>query len=186
MAETKKITTPLSDEVVKSLKIGDKVSITGVIYTARDAAHKRLVELIEQGKDLPFDLPGQIIYYVGPAPAKPGYAVGSAGPTTSYRMDAYAPTLIAKGLKGMIGKGTRDKNVQDAMVKYGAVYFAAVGGAGALISKSIVKAEVIAYPELGAEAVRRMEVKDFPAIVAIDAAGDDLYIKGKEAYSIGA
>ena len=186
MAETKKITTPLSDEVVKSLKIGDKVSITGVIYTARDAAHKRLVELIEQGKDLPFDLPGQIIYYVGPAPAKPGYAVGSAGPTTSYRMDAYAPTLIAKGLKGMIGKGTRDKNVQDAMVKYGAVYFAAVGGAGALISKSIVKAEVIAYPELGAEAVRRMEVKDFPAIVAIDAGGDDLYIKGKEAYSIGA
>jgi len=186
MAETKKITTPLSDEVVKSLKIGDKVSITGVIYTARDAAHKRLVELIEQGKDLPFDLPGQIIYYVGPAPAKPGYAVGSAGPTTSYRMDAYAPTLIAKGLKGMIGKGTRDKNVQDAMVKYGAVYFAAVGGAGALISKSIVKAEVIAYPELGAEAVRRMEVKDFPAIVAIDASGDDLYIKGKEAYSIGA
>jgi len=186
MAETKTITTPLTDEVVKNLKIGDKVSITGVIYTARDAAHKRLVELIEQGKDLPFDLPGQIIYYVGPAPAKPGYAVGSAGPTTSYRMDAYAPTLIAKGLKGMIGKGARDKNVQDAMVKYGAVYFAAVGGAGALISKSIVKAEVIAYPELGAEAVRRMEVKDFPAIVAIDAGGDDLYIKGKEAYSIGA
>jgi len=186
MAETKNITTPLSDEVVKSLKIGDKVSITGVIYTARDAAHKRLVELIEQGKDLPFELPGQIIYYVGPAPAKPGYAVGSAGPTTSYRMDAYAPTLIANGLKGMIGKGTRDENVQDAMVKYGAVYFAAVGGAGALISKSIVKAEVIAYPELGAEAVRRMEVKDFPAIVAIDASGDDLYIKGKEAYNIGA
>jgi len=186
MAETKKITTPLSDDVVKNLKIGEKVSITGVIYTARDAAHKRLVELIEQGKDLPFDLPGQIIYYVGPAPAKPGYAVGSAGPTTSYRMDAYAPTLIARGLKGMIGKGARDKNVQEAMVKYGAVYFAAVGGAGALISKSIVKAEVIAYPELGAEAVRRMEVKDFPAIVAIDASGDDLYIKGKEAYSIGA
>jgi fumarate hydratase subunit beta len=186
MAETKAITTPLSDEVVKSLKIGEKVSISGVIYTARDAAHKRLVELIEEGKELPFDPAGQIIYYVGPAPAKPGHAVGSAGPTTSYRMDAYAPTLIAHGLKGMIGKGTRDKNVQDAMVKYGAVYFAAIGGAGALISKSIEKAEVIAYPELGAEAVRRMEVKDFPAIVAIDAHGDDLYIKGREEYSIGA
>jgi fumarate hydratase subunit beta len=186
MAETKTITTPLSDEVVKSLKIGEKVSITGVIYTARDAAHKKLVELIEEGKDLPFDLPGQIIYYVGPAPAKPGFAVGSAGPTSSYRMDAYAPTLIANGLKGMIGKGPRDENVKEAMKKHGAVYFAAVGGAGALISKSIVKAEVIAYPELGAEAVRRMEVKDFPAIVAIDATADDLYIKGKEAYSIGA
>jgi len=186
MAETKNITTPLSDEVIKDLKIGEKVSITGVIYTARDAAHKRLVELVEQGKDLPFDLPGQIIYYVGPAPAKPGFAVGSAGPTTSYRMDAYAPTLIANGLKGMIGKGPRDKKVKDAMKEHCAVYFAAVGGAGALISKSIVKAEVIAYPELGAEAVRRMEVKDFPAIVAIDATGDDLYLKGKEAYSIGA
>ncbi len=186
MAETKTLTTPLSDHVIKSLKIGQKVSITGVIYTARDAAHKRLVELIEQGKDLPFDLPGQVIYYVGPAPAKPGFAVGSAGPTSSYRMDAYAPTLIANGLKGMIGKGPRDQNVKDAMIKHGAVYFAAVGGAGALISKSIVKAEVIAYPELGAEAVRRMEVKDFPAIVAIDATGEDLYQKGKEAYSTGA
>ncbi len=186
MAETKTITTPLSDDVIKDLKIGEKVSITGVIYTARDAAHKRLVDLIEQGKELPFDLPGQIIYYVGPAPAKPGFAVGSAGPTSSYRMDAYTPTLIANGLKGMIGKGPRDENVKDAMKEHGAVYFAAVGGAGALISKSIVKAEVIAYPELGAEAVRRMEVKDFPAIVAIDATGDDLYLKGKEAYSIGA
>jgi fumarate hydratase subunit beta len=186
MAETRNITTPLSDEVIKDLKIGEKVSITGVIYTARDAAHKKLVELIEQGKDLPFDLPGQVIYYVGPAPAKPGFAVGSAGPTSSYRMDAYAPTLIANGLKGMIGKGPRGDNVKSAMRQHGAVYFAAVGGAGALISRSIVKAEVIAYPELGAEAVRRMEVKDFPAIVAIDATGDDLYLKGKEAYSIGA
>jgi fumarate hydratase subunit beta len=186
MAETRSITTPLGDEVIKDLKIGEKVSITGVIYTARDAAHKKLVELIEQGKDLPFDLPGQIIYYVGPAPARPGFAVGSAGPTSSYRMDAYAPTLIANGLKGMIGKGPRGENVKDAMKKHGAVYFAAVGGAGALISKSIMKAEVIAYPELGAEAVRRMEVKDFPAIVAVDATGDDLYQKGKEAYSIGA
>lgn len=186
MPETKTITTPLTEDVIRGLKIGEKVSITGVIYTARDAAHKRLVELIEEGKDLPFDLPGQVIYYVGPAPAKPGFAVGSAGPTSSYRMDAYAPTLIAKGLKGMIGKGPRGDNVKAAMKKHGAVYFAAIGGAGALISKSILKAEVIAYPELGAEAVRRMEVKDFPAIVAIDATGDDLYQKGKEAYSIGA
>jgi fumarate hydratase subunit beta len=182
MAEIKRITTPLKDDVLKHLKIGEKVMISGIIYSARDAAHKRLVDLIEKGEDLPFDLPGQVIYYVGPTPARPGLAVGSAGPTTSYRMDAYAPTLIAHGLKGMIGKGARGDNVKQAMKKYGAVYFAAVGGAGALISKSIVSAEVIAYPELGAEAVRRMEVKDFPAIVAIDVSGDDLYIKGKEAY----
>jgi fumarate hydratase subunit beta len=186
MAEIKQITTPLTDEVVKSLKIGEKVTISGIIYSARDAAHKRLVELVEKGEKLPFELPGQVIYYVGPTPARPGRAVGSAGPTTSYRMDAYAPTLIANGLKGMIGKGARGDNVKEAMVKHGAVYFAAVGGAGALISKSILSAEVIAYPELGAEAVRRMEVKDFPAIVAIDTSGNDLYIKGKEAYKVGA
>ena len=182
MAEIKHITTPLKDEDLKGLKIGEKVMISGIIYSARDAAHKRLVELIEKGEPLPFDLPGQVIYYVGPTPARPGHAVGSAGPTTSYRMDAYAPTLIANGLKGMIGKGSRGDNVKQAMKKHGAVYFAAVGGAGALISKSIVNAEVIAYPELGAEAVRRMEVKNFPAIVAIDTSGEDLYIKGKEAY----
>jgi fumarate hydratase subunit beta len=182
MAEIKRLTTPLKDEDLKGLKIGEKVMISGVIYSARDAAHKRLVELIEKGEPLPFDLPGQVIYYVGPTPARPGHAVGSAGPTTSYRMDAYAPTLIAHGLKGMIGKGSRGDNVKEAMKKHGAVYFAAVGGAGALISKSIVSAEVIAYPELGAEAVRRMEVKDFPAIVAIDTSGEDLYMKGKEAY----
>jgi fumarate hydratase subunit beta len=186
MADIKTIQTPLSDDVIKTLKIGDKVKINGIIYSARDAAHKRLVELIQGGDDLPFDLPGQIIYYVGPAPAKPGFAVGSAGPTTSYRMDPYAPTLIANGLKGMIGKGMRSEDVKQAMKEYGAVYFAAIGGAGALISKSIVKAEIIAYPELGAEAVRRMEVKDFPAIVAIDAQGNDLYEKGKEAYRISA
>jgi fumarate hydratase subunit beta len=186
MAEVKRVETPLTDEVIRSLKIGEKVSISGVIYSARDAAHKRLVELIEKGETLPFELPGQIIYYVGPAPAKPGFAVGSAGPTTSYRMDPYAPTLIAEGLKGMIGKGSRSDEVKEAMKKHGAVYFAAVGGAGALMSKSIVKAEVIAYPELGAEAVRRMEVKDFPAIVAIDALGNDLYAKGKEEYKVGA
>jgi fumarate hydratase subunit beta len=186
MAEVKHIETPLTDDVIKDLKIGEKVTISGIVYSARDAAHKRLVELIEKGEKLPFELPGQVIYYVGPAPAKPGLAMGSAGPTTSYRMDAYAPTLIAHGLKGMIGKGARGDNVKQAMVKYGAVYFAAVGGAGALISKSIVSAEVIAYPELGAEAVRRMVVKDFPAIVAIDASGDDLYVKGKEAYRASA
>jgi fumarate hydratase subunit beta len=185
MSETRKITTPLTDEVVRNLKMGEKVGITGVIYSARDAAHKRLVELIEKGEDLPFDLQGSVIYFVGPAPAKPGYAVGSAGPTTSYRMDPYSPALIEKGLKGMIGKGARSDEVKKAMVKHGAVYFAAIGGAGALMSKSIAKADVIAYPELGAEAVRRMEVRDFPAIVAIDAHGNDLYIKGREEYQIG-
>ncbi len=186
MGDTRKIETPLSDEVVRSLAMGEKVLINGIIYSARDAAHKRLVELIERGEELPFDVNGQAIYYVGPTPAKPGFAVGSAGPTTSYRMDPYAPLLIEKGLKGMIGKGGRSETVKEAMKKYGAVYFAAVGGAGALISKSIVSAEVIAYPELGAEAIRRMEVKDFPVIVAIDAQGNDLYQKGREAYALGA
>ncbi len=185
MSEVKKITAPMTDEAVRRLKIGDKVGISGVIYSARDAAHKRLVELIEKGEDLPFDLEGSVIYFVGPAPAKPGHAVGSAGPTTSYRMDPYSPALIARGLKGMIGKGGRSEEVKRAMVEHGAVYFAAVGGAGALISKSIKKAEIIAYPELGAEAVRRMEVEDFPAIVAIDAHGGDLYLKGREEYRIG-
>lgn len=185
MSETRRITTPLADEVVRGLKMGDKVSITGIIYSARDAAHKRLVELIEKGEDLPFDLRGSVIYFVGPAPAKPGHAVGSAGPTTSYRMDPYSPALIEKGLKGMIGKGARSDEVKKAMVKHGAVYLAAIGGAGALMSKSIVKADVIAYPELGAEAIRRMEVRDFPAIVAIDAQGNDLYIRGREEYKIG-
>jgi fumarate hydratase subunit beta len=186
MAEIKRIQTPLTDQVLKNLKIGEKVTISGIIYSARDAAHKRLVELIAKGEELPFELPGQVIYYVGPTPARPGFAVGSAGPTTSYRMDAYAPVLIEHGLKGMIGKGARGDNVKQAMKKYGAVYFAAIGGAGALISKSIKSAEVIAYPELGAEAIRRMEVLDFPAIVATDIFGDDLYIKGKEAYKVRA
>ena len=186
MAEIKRIETPLTDEVLKGLKIGEKVTLNGIIYSARDAAHKRLVELIQKGEELPFELPGQVIYYVGPTPAKPGFAVGSAGPTTSYRMDAYAPILIEHGLKGMIGKGARGDNVKEAMKKYGAVYFAAIGGAGALISKSIKSAEVIAYPELGAEAVRRMEVEGFPAIVATDMFGEDLYIKGKEAYKVRA
>lgn len=176
------INTPLTDEAVEGLKAGDKVLINGTIYTGRDAAHKRLIELLNNGKELPFDISGQIIYYVGPTPAKPGKAIGSAGPTTSYRMDPYAPILIAKGLKGMIGKGSRSKEVVDAIQKYKAIYFAATGGAGALISKAIKKAEVVAYEDLGAEAIRRMEVEDFPAIVVNDIYGNDLYQEGKKKY----
>ncbi len=186
MHDFKVIEAPLSKDVVKSLTMGDRVKINGVIYSARDAAHKRLVELIEKGEQLPFDLEGQVIYYVGPTPAKPNYVVGSAGPTTSGRMDPYAPLLIERGLRGMIGKGPRSEAVKQAMIKYGAVYFAAVGGAGALIARSILSSEVIAYPELGPEAIRRMEVKDFPAIVAIDTFGNDLYLRGREEYAIGA
>lgn len=170
-----KLTTPLKDEDIAKLKAGDAVSITGVIYTARDAAHARLVKLLEEGKELPFDVKGQIIYYVGPTPAKPGQAIGSAGPTTSYRMDAYAPTLLDQGLKGMIGKGARGKEVRDSMLKNKAVYFAAVGGAAALIAKSVKSSEIIAYEDLGAEAVRRLKVVDFPAIVIDDIEGNDLY-----------
>jgi len=182
MAEAINIRTPLTEEVVRSLKAGDSVLISGVIYTARDAAHKRLVELIEKGEPLPFDIEGQIIYYVGPAPAKPGYPIGPAGPTTSYRMDPYAPILIENGLRGMIGKGPRRKTVEEAMKKFGAVYFAATGGAAALIAKSIKKAEVIAYPDLGAEAIRRLVVEDFPAIVAQDSHGGNLYKEGQRKY----
>lgn len=182
MSERKKVTTPLTDEAVKDLKSGDGVLISGVIYSARDAAHKKLVELIKEGKELPFDLKGSVIYYVGPAPAPPGYAIGSAGPTTSYRMDPYAPLLIEHGMKGMIGKGQRGPAVLDAMSKHGAVYFAAVGGAAALIARSIKKAEVIAYPELGAEAIRRMEVSDFPCIVANDSRGGNLFVEGPEKF----
>ena len=182
MAQVKKITTPLIDKVLEGLHIGDKLLITGVIYTGRDAAHKRLIELIDQGKELPFDIQGQIIYFVGPAPAKPGRPIGSAGPTTSYRMDAYSPTLIKLGLKGMIGKGARAKEVKDAMVRDKAVYFAAVGGAAALISKTIKKAEVVAYEDLGAEAINRLWVEDFPAIVVNDIYGGDLYEQGVKAY----
>ena len=186
MAKIKSLSTPLTNDDLKNLKIGDKVTLTGAIYTARDAAHKRIVDLIDKNQKLPFDLEGAVIYYVGPSPAKPGYAVGSAGPTTSGRMDAYAPLLISKGLKGMIGKGPRSEQVKLAMKQHGAVYFAAVGGAGALISKSIAKSDVIAYQELGTEAIRIMEVKDLPLIVAIDMFGNDLYQKGKEAYKISA
>ena len=180
--ENIKIQAPLSRETARQLKAGDSCLISGVIYTARDAAHKRLCELVAAGKELPFDVQGSIIYFVGPTPAKPGQAIGSAGPTTSYRMDAYSPTLIAQGLTGMIGKGKRGSEVVNAMKEYGAVYFGAIGGCGALLSKCIKKAEIVAYEDLGAEAVRRLEVEDFPAIVIIDSQGNNLYESGRAAY----
>ena len=176
------VSTPLNDDVVQQLRSGDKVLINGTIYTGRDAAHKRLVVLLEKGEALPFDIQGQIIYFVGPTPARPGKPVGSAGPTTSYRMDAYSPQLIAQGLKGMIGKGARSPEVIEAMKKYKCVYMVAVGGAGALIAQSIKKSEVIAYEDLGPEAVRRMEVEDFPAVVVNDILGNDLYSEGVKKY----
>lgn len=176
------VKTPLTREDAVKLKAGDSCLISGVIYAARDAAHKRLCELVAQGKELPIDIKDSIIYFVGPTPAKSGQAIGSAGPTTSYRMDAYSPDLIALGQTGMIGKGKRGPEVIDAMKKYGAVYFGAIGGCGALLSKCIKKAEVIAYDDLGAEAIRRLEVEDFPAIVIIDSNGNNLYEIGREAY----
>ena len=175
MTQAKKITTPLDDKSVIQLQAGDSVLITGDIYTGRDAAHKRLIELIEKGQELPIELKGQIIYYVGPAPAKPGYPCGSAGPTTSYRMDPYAPYLLDRGLKGMIGKRLRSREVIDSMKKNKAVYFGAVGGAAALIARSIKKSEVVAYADLGAEAIHRYYVEDFPVIVVIDTGGNNLY-----------
>jgi len=179
MAEYR-LKTPLTDEDVEKLKAGDIVYLTGTIYTARDAAHKRLVDLIEKGEPLPFDLKGAVIYYVGPTPPKPGEPIGSAGPTTSYRMDSYAPILIKHGQKGMIGKGKRNEDVKEACKKYKAVYFGAVGGAGALLSQRIKSAEVIAYPELGPEAVRKLEVEDFPVVVVNDCYGNDLYEQGRK------
>jgi fumarate hydratase subunit beta len=176
------IHTPLDDRDVEKLRAGDRVSINGTVYTARDAAHKRLFDLLKRGEGLPFDLAGQVIYYVGPTPARPGAVIGAAGPTTAYRMDAYAPALIAEGLKGMIGKGSRGENVIDALKRYKAVYFAATGGAGALISKRIKKVEMVAYEDLGTEAIRRLVVEDFPAIVANDVYGGDLYEEGLEKY----
>ncbi len=178
----KHITTPLTAEKTRELRAGDNVLISGVIYTGRDAAHKRLVELINEGKELPVDLKDQIIYYVGPAPAKPGQAIGSAGPTTSYRMDAYAPALLDLGLKGMIGKGKRSDEVVASMKKNEAVYFGAIGGAGALLSKCIKKAEVVCYEDLGAEAIRRLEVENLPATVIIDSQGNNLYELGRQQY----
>jgi fumarate hydratase subunit beta len=179
---TKRIKLPLTDETVKELKAGDNVLLSGVLYVARDAAHKRMVEALEAGEKLPFDVRGQTVYYMGPSPAKPGQAIGSAGPTTSGRMDSYSPRLMAAGLRGMIGKGGRSQAVKNAIKKYKAVYFAAIGGAGALISKSIKKSEVIAYEEMGAEAVRVIEVVDFPVTVINDIYGGDLYQEGKEKY----
>ncbi|MGL4656761.1 MAG: Fe-S-containing hydro-lyase [Sarcina sp.] len=173
---------PLNNEKIVGLKAGDSVLLTGTMYTARDAAHKRLVKALERGEELPFDINGQTIYYVGPTPEKNGEAIGSAGPTTSYRMDSYAPKLLELGQKGMIGKGIRGKNVVDSMIKHKAVYFGAIGGAGALISKCITKSEIIAYEDLGAEAIRKLEVKEFPVIVAIDSEGNDLYKIGREKY----
>ncbi len=177
-----RIKTPLSHEAARTLKAGDSCLISGVIYTARDAAHKRLCELIDSDQPLPLDIKDSIIYFVGPTPAKPGQAIGSAGPTTSYRMDAYSPALIAKGQTGMIGKGKRGDEVVEAMKQHGAVYFGAIGGCGALLSKCIKKAEVIAYDDLGAEAIRRLEVEDFPVIVVIDSEGKNLYEIGKAQY----
>jgi len=177
-----KITTPLTDDVIEQLYAGDAVIITGTIYVGRDAAHKRLIEALDEGEPLPFDPQGQMIYYMGPSPAKPGKPIGSAGPTTSYRMDPYAPRLMEVGLKGMIGKGNRSMPVREAMQKHKAVYFAAIGGAAALIAKSIKEAEVIAYDDLGAEALRRLRVEDFPAIVVNDIYGGDAYEEGRTKY----
>jgi len=182
MGQTKKISTPLIDEIVKDLRAGDTVLISGEIYTARDAGHKRFISLINEGKDLPIDLKGKIIYYVGPTPAKPGRACGSAGPTTSYRMDSNTPPLLDRGLKGMIGKGLRSQAVIDSMKKNNAVYFAATGGAAALISECIKSVELIAYEDLGAEALQRMVVEDFPATVVIDCMGNNLYETGPKKY----
>jgi fumarate hydratase subunit beta len=178
------ITTPLDSATLESLNAGDRMLITGVIFTARDAAHKRMVHALHHKEELPFDIRNQIIYYSGPTPARPGYIVGSIGPTTSGRMDAYTPDMLEAGLKGMIGKGSRSPEVKDSIIKNRAVYFAAIGGAGALISRKIKKSEVIAYEDLGTEAIHRLEVEDFPAVVVNDVHGNDLYQQGKAEYQI--
>ncbi len=183
MKEPIRLSPPLTDTAVEKLKAGDSVLISGVVYTARDAAHARLVDLIRRGEPLPFDVRGQLIYFVGPTPAPPGRPIGSAGPTTSYRMDPYSPLLIERGLKGMIGKGKRSGEVIEAMKKHKAVYLAAVGGAGALISQRIVSAEVVAYEDLGPEAIRKLVVEDFPAVVVNDCWGGDVYAEGRKAYA---
>jgi fumarate hydratase subunit beta len=182
LTEVKKITTPVTDEMIAQLKAGDNVLINGTIYTGRDAAHKKLADLIAAGAKLPFELQGQIIFYVGPTPARPGNPIGSAGPTTSYRMDAYAPKLHELGLKASIGKGSRNAEVKESLKKFKAVYLAVTGGAAALVSKSIKKAEVVAYPELGPEAIQRLEVEDFPAQVINDMYGGDIYEEGRKLY----
>lgn len=178
----KHIEVPFTPEVAKDLRTGDYVYLTGIIYTARDAAHKRMYEALEQNGELPFEMTGNLIYYMGPSPAREGRAIGSAGPTTASRMDKYAPVLLDMGLMGMIGKGKRSDAVKEAIIRNGAVYFAAVGGAGALLSKSITRSEVIAYDDLGTEAIRKLEVENFPVIVVIDSEGHDLYKTATEQY----
>ncbi len=175
MSEELILKTPLTNDDLMKLRTGDRVLINGVIYTARDAAHKRMIELLDSGKELPFDIRDQVIYYTGPAPAKPGAVIGPVGPTTSYRMDPYTPRLIEQGLKGMIGKGTRSDAVKKAIMAHKCVYFAAIGGLGALLAKTVRESEIIAYPDLGTEAIRRLVVENFPAIVAIDVHGEDIY-----------
>ncbi|MFC1941789.1 Fe-S-containing hydro-lyase [Chloroflexota bacterium] len=181
---TRNVKLPLTEETLKELRFGDNIMLSGTIYVARDAAHKRIVEALDRGNPLPFDIKGQTIYYMGPSPARPGQVIGSAGPTTSGRMDSYAPRLIAEGLKGMVGKGVRSQAVKDAVKEHKAVYMAAIGGTGALISKSIIKSEVIAYEELGPEAVLLLEVKNFPVTVINDIYGGDLYEEGKAQYRV--
>jgi len=181
-SQARRIVAPLEDSLVRELRAGETVTLSGTIITGRDAAHKRIVDLITAGTPLPFSIRGEVIYYVGPTPAPPGRPIGAAGPTTSYRMDAYAPLLMEHGLKGMIGKGPRSEEVKQSMIKWGAVYFAAVGGTGALISRCIKEAKVIAWDELGPEAVRRLVVQDLPLIVATDATGGDLYQTGRARY----
>jgi fumarate hydratase subunit beta len=180
----KKVKLPLTDEIIQDLHAGDNILLTGVMYVARDAAHKRLVETMDKGQPLPFDIRGQTIYYMGPSPAKPGHVIGAAGPTTSGRMDSFSPRLMEAGLKGMIGKGNRSESVKKAIKHYKAVYFAAIGGAGALIARGIKKSEVVAYEELGAEAIRKIEVEDFPVTVINDIYGNDLYDEGKARYRV--
>lgn len=184
MAKEIKLQTPLTSEMLEKLNVGDKVLLSGIIYTARDAAHKRLVELLEADKELPFDPVGAVIYYVGPAPARPGKPIGSAGPTTSYRMDPYAPALMDAGLKAMVGKGPRGQAVIDSMVKNKAVYFAAVGGAAVVTAQAVKEARIIAYEDLGAEAIRELKVVDFPVFVANDTKGNDIYKLGVEKYAV--
>ena len=179
------LTTPLSEEDVTPLRAGDRVTISGIVYTARDAAHRRLIELMDAGKDLPIPIDGQVIYYVGPSPAPPGRVIGAAGPTTSYRMDPFAPRLLERGLKAMIGKGKRAREVIEAMVRYKGVYLAAVGGAGALMAKAVTAARVVAYDELGPEAIRELTVENLPAVVVNDTLGNDLYQEGQETYRMG-
>lgn len=177
-----RLATPLTKEDVLALQVGDRVLLTGVVYTARDVAHRRLVEMLDQGLGLPMEIEGQVIYFAGPAPARPGQVIGSIGPTTSYRMDPYSPRLLERGLRGMIGKGSRSRQVRDALQRFGAVYLGATGGAGALLARAVERAEVIAFEDLGPEALRRLRVRDFPAVVINDAYGRDLYEEGQARY----